>query len=142
MKSSLRTAYGETLVELGAQNPDIVVLEADLGKSTMGCMFEDAYPERFFEMGIAEQNMASTAAGLALGGKIPFCATFAVFMAGRAFDQIRQAISIGKLNVKLCGSSCGLSDFGDGSTHQSIECCDNARYSRHDSFVPRRCKRD
>lgn len=121
MKASLRAAYGETLVALGAENPDVVVLEADLGKSTMGCLFEQAYPERFFEMGIAEQDMASTAAGLALGGKIPFCATFAVFMAGRAFDQIRQTISIGKLNVKLCGSSCGLSDFGDGSTHQSVE---------------------
>ncbi|MDR3565690.1 MAG: transketolase family protein [Negativicutes bacterium] len=118
---SLRTAYGETLVELGKDNKDIVVLEADLGKSTMSILFQNAYPERFFEMGIAEQNMASTAAGLALTGKIPFISTFAVFASGRAYDQLRQTISIAKLNVKVCGSSSGLSDFGDGSTHQAIE---------------------
>lgn len=118
---NLRVAYGETLVELGSENKNIVVLEADLGKSTMSCMFQDKYPERYFEMGIAEQNMASTAAGLALTGKIAFISTFAVFMSGKAYDQIRQAISIAKLNVKICGSSSGLSDFGDGSTHQSIE---------------------
>jgi transketolase len=118
---SLRTAYGETLVELGKDNKDIVVLEADLGKSTMSILFQNAYPERFFEMGIAEQNMASTAAGLALTGKIPFISTFAVFASGRAYDQLRQTIAIAKLNVKVCGSSSGLSDFGDGSTHQAIE---------------------
>ena len=120
-KESLRIAYGETLVELGKENKNIVVLEADLGKSTMSCFFQDKYPERYFEMGIAEQNMASTAAGLSLTGKIPFISTFAVFMSGRAYDQIRQTISIAKLNVKICGSSSGLSDYGDGSTHQSIE---------------------
>ena len=119
--NSLRKAYGETLVELGSENKNIVVLEADLGKSTMSCFFQDKYPERYFEMGIAEQNMASTAAGLSLTGKIPFISTFAVFMSGRAYDQIRQTISIANLNVKICGSSSGLSDFGDGSTHQSIE---------------------
>ena len=102
---SLRIAYGETLVELGKENKDIVVLEADLGKSTMSILFQNAYPERFFEMGIAEQNMTSTAAGLALTGKIPFISTFAVFASGRAYDQIRQTISIAKLNVKICGSS-------------------------------------
>ena len=118
---SLRVAYGEALVELGIENKNIVVLEADLGKSTISCLFQDKYPERYFEMGIAEQNMASTAAGLALTGKIAFASTFAVFMSGRAYDQIRQTISIAKLNVKICGSSSGLSDFGDGSTHQSIE---------------------
>ncbi len=120
-KQSLRKAYGETLVEEGKTNADIVVLEADLGKSTMSCLFKDAYPERFFEMGIAEQNMASTAAGLALAGKIPFYSTFAVFASGRAYDQIRCSIAIPNANVKICGSSCGLSDFGDGKTHQSIE---------------------
>ncbi|MGI6030724.1 MAG: transketolase family protein [Eubacteriales bacterium] len=120
-KHSQRKAYGETLVELGAKNPNVVALEADLGKSTMSIMFQEAYPERFFEMGIAEQNTLSTAAGLAVSGKIPFCSSFAVFISGRAFDQIRQTISIGKLNVKICGSSSGLSDFGDGSTHQTIE---------------------
>ena len=120
-KKSLRMAYGEALVEFGKSSTDIVVLEADLGKSTMSCLFKDAYPERHFEMGIAEQNMASTAAGLALAGKIPFYSTFAVFAVGRAYDQIRCGIAIPQANVRICGSSCGLSDFGDGKTHQSIE---------------------
>lgn len=118
---SLRKAYGESLVELGKGNQDIVVLEADLGKSTMSSMFKDVFPERYFEMGIAEQNMASVSAGLALCGKIPFYSTFAVFASGRAYDQIRCSIAIPKLNVRICGSSCGLSDFGDGATHQSVE---------------------
>lgn len=118
---SQRLAYGEELVALGAENNNIVVLEADLGKSTMSHLFQVAYPDRYFEMGIAEQNMLSTAAGLAVSGKIAFASTFAVFISGRAFDQIRQTISIGILNVKICGSSSGLSDFGDGSTHQAIE---------------------
>jgi len=116
-----RTAYGETLVELGRENSKIVALEADLGKSTMSHLFQQSYPDRYFEMGIAEQNMASTAAGLSLTGKIPFMSSFAIFASGRDYDQIRQTICIGKLNVKICGSSSGLSDFGDGSTHQSIE---------------------
>jgi transketolase len=116
-----RTAYGEELVALGKENKNVVVLEADLGKSTMSNMFQAAFPERFFEMGIAEQDMLSTAAGLAVGGKIPFVSSFAVFVTGRAYDQIRQTIAIGKLNVKICGSSAGFSDFGDGSTHQAIE---------------------
>jgi len=116
-----RLAYGEELVALGKENQNVVVLEADLGKSTMSALFQDAYPERYFEMGIAEANMMSTAAGLAASGKIAFASTFAVFASGRAYDQLRQTISIGKLNVKVCGSSSGLSDFGDGSTHQAIE---------------------
>lgn len=120
-KMSLRKAYGDALVEQGNINKDIVVLEADLGKSTMSCFFKDTYPERYFEMGIAEANMASTSAGLALAGKIPFYSTFAVFASGRAYDQIRCSIAIPNANVKICGSSCGLSDFGDGKTHQSIE---------------------
>lgn len=118
---SQRKAYGDALVELGKENKDIVVLEADLGKSTMSCLFQDQFPKRYFEMGIAEQNMASTAAGLSLTGKIPFINSFAVFTSGRAYDQIRQGISIPRLNVKICGSSSGLSDFGDGATHQAIE---------------------
>ncbi len=116
-----RIAYGNTLVELGKENPNVVVLDADLGGSTMGKMFEQAYPERHYEMGIAEANMTSVAAGLAQTGKIPFTNSFAVFSAGRAYDQIRQTIAIGKLNVKICGSSAGMSDFGDGATHQSVE---------------------
>lgn len=116
-----RTAYGNTLVELGKDNKRIVVLDADLGGSTMGKLFEAAYPERHFEMGIAEANMTSVAAGLAQTGKIPFTNSFAVFAGGRAYDQIRQTIAIGKLNVKICGSSSGMSDFGDGATHQAVE---------------------
>lgn len=116
-----RTAYGKALVELGKENKNVVALEADLGKSTMSFFFQEAFPNRYFEMGIAEQNMASTAAGLAQTGKIPFIHSFAVFSSGRAFDQIRQTISIGNLNVKICGSSAGMSDFGDGATHQSVE---------------------
>jgi len=120
-KINLRKAYGEALVEAGKLNKDIVVLEADLSKSTMSMMFKEAFPERFFEMGIAEQNMTSVAAGFALAGKIPFTGTFAVFAAGRAYDQIRCSIAIPRANVKIIGSSCGLSDFGDGKTHQSVE---------------------
>jgi len=116
-----REVYGRTLVEIGHEYPHVVVLEADLGKSTMSCYFEETFPERFFEMGIAEANMTSFAAGLSLTGKVPFTNSFAVFAAGRAFDQIRQSICIPALNVRIVGSSCGLSDFGDGSTHQSIE---------------------
>lgn len=116
-----RIAYGETLVSLGKDNDKIVVLDADLGGSTMGKMFEASYPDRHFEMGIAEANMTSVAAGLAQTGKIPFTNSFAVFAGGRAYDQIRQSIALGKINVKICGSSSGLSDFGDGATHQAIE---------------------
>jgi len=116
-----RIAYGETLVELGKEDENIVVLDADLCASTMGKLFEEAYPSRHFEMGIAEANMLSVAAGLSTTGKIPFANSFAVFVAGRAYDQIRQTIAIGKMNVKIVGSSAGLSDFGDGATHQSIE---------------------
>ena len=116
-----RQIYGETLVELGKNNKDIVVLEADLGKSTMTYLFQEKFPERFYEMGIGEQNMVSVAAGLALTGKIAFVNSFAVFATGRAYDQIRQAVCIASLNVKVIGSSAGLSDFGDGATHQSVE---------------------
>lgn len=118
---SLRKTYGETLVELGEKNKNIVMLEADLGNSTMSSLFGNVYPERYFQMGIAEQNMASVAAGLSLTGKIPFINSFAVFASGRAYDQIRSSITIASLNVKICGSSAGLSDYGDGKTHQSID---------------------
>ena len=119
--ANLRTAYGKTLVELGKTDERIVVVDADLCKSTMHVLFEEAYPQRFFEMGIAEADMASVAAGLSLTGKIPFIASFAAFAPGRCYDQIRTSICIPGLNVKICGSSAGLSDFGDGSTHQSID---------------------
>jgi len=120
-KLSLRKAYGESLVALGREHREIVALEADLGKSTMSILFKEKFPERYFEMGIAEANMASVSAGLALAGKIPFYSTFAVFASGRAYDQIRCSIAIPRANVRICGSSCGLSDFGDGKTHQSVE---------------------
>jgi transketolase len=118
---NLREAYGQALVALGAKNRNVVALEADLGKSTRSVLFQAAFPDRYFEMGIAEQNMASTAAGLALAGKIPFMHSFAVFAAGRAFDQLRNSVCIPGLSVRICGSSCGLSDFGDGKTHQGLE---------------------
>ncbi|MCL2852841.1 MAG: transketolase family protein [Defluviitaleaceae bacterium] len=116
-----RTAYGQALVDMGRKNKNIVVLDADLGSSTMGRMFENEFPDRHLEVGIAEANMTSMAAGLALVGKVPFTNSFAVFSTGRSYDQIRQSIAIGNVNVKICGSSAGLSDFGDGATHQSIE---------------------
>jgi len=116
-----REVYGRALVELGRENDLIVVCDADLSKSTMSCYFQDTFPQRFFEMGIAEANMTSFAAGLSLAGKIPFVNSFAVFASGRAYDQIRQGVCIPGLNVKIVGSSTGLSDFGDGSTHQAVE---------------------
>jgi transketolase len=116
-----REVYGRTLVELGKENPNIVVLEGDLGKSTMSCYFEEVFPNRYFEMGIAEANMTSFASGLSLTGKIPFTNSFAAFAAGRSYDQIRQGVCLPNLNVKIVGSSAGLSDYGDGSTHQTVE---------------------
>lgn len=122
-ETNQRTAYGRTLVELCRRNRNIVVLDADLGGSTMGKMVETD-PEissQHIEMGIAEANMISAAGGLARVGKIPFANSFAVFAAGRAYDQIRQSVGIGRLNVKICGSSAGVSDFGDGASHQSVD---------------------
>ena len=118
---NMREAYGLALLELGRKNSNVVALEADLGKSTRSVLFQEAFPERYFQMGIAEQNMAATAAGLALAGKIPFIHSFAVFATGRAYDQLRNSICIPGLKVRICGSSSGLSDFGDGKTHQSVE---------------------
>lgn len=119
--SNMRKAYGQALLELGRSNNRIVALEADLGKSTMSNMFEGEFPKRYFQMGIAEANMISVAAGLALMGHVPFANSFAVFASGRPYDQIRSSVAIPRLNVKICGSSAGLSDFGDGKTHQSID---------------------
>ncbi len=118
---SLRETYGKTLVELGRENSDIVVLDADLSPSTMTHFFASEFPERFFDCGIAEQNMASIAAGLAASGKIPFASTFAVFVPGRCFDQIRMSIAQPKLNVKLVATHGGISVGEDGTSHQSIE---------------------
>jgi len=118
---SQRETYGKTLVELGRENRDIVVLDADLSRSTMTMLFAREFPERFFDCGIAEQNMVGIAAGLAASGKIPFASTFAVFAAGRCFDQIRMSIAQPGLNVKLVASHSGISVGEDGTSHQSIE---------------------
>ena len=118
---SLREAYGKTLVELGRENPDIVVLDADLSRSTMTRFFASEFPERFFDCGIAEQNMVGIAAGLAASGKIPFASTFAVFAPGRCFDQMRMSIAQPGLNVKLIATHGGISVGQDGTSHQSIE---------------------
>ena len=118
---NMRKAYGEALLELGRANEKIVALEADLGNSTMSKLFGAEFPERYFQMGIAEANMISAAAGLALTDHIAFASTFAVFASGRPYDQIRSSVAIPRLNVKICGSSAGLSDFGDGKTHQSVD---------------------
>jgi len=116
-----REEYGKTLLSLCRNNRNIVALDADLCRSTMTCKIEDELPEQYFEMGIGEQNMMSVAAGLSLTGKIPFVNSFAVFLTSRTFDQVRQAICNASLNVKIIGSSAGLSDFGDGSSHQTVE---------------------
>lgn len=121
MTISQRQAYGEALLELCRQNDKVVVLDADLCTATQTQLVEKNLPERFFEMGIGEQNMASAAAGLALAGKIPFINSFAVFATGRPFDQIRQGICLPNLRVKIAGAGSGLSDFLDGATHQSFE---------------------
>jgi transketolase len=118
---SLRETYGKTLVELGRENRDIVVLDADLSRSTMTRLFAREFPERFFDCGIAEQNMVGIAAGLAASGKIPFASTFAVFAPGRCFDQIRMSVAQPGLNVKLVASHSGISVGEDGTSHQSIE---------------------
>jgi transketolase len=118
---NLRSAYGVSLVRLGKNDRRVVALEADLGKSTQSAMFQAEFPDRYFQMGIAEQNMASTAAGFALTGMIPFIHSFAVFATGRDYDQLRNSICIPNLPVRICGSSAGLSDFGDGKTHQGVE---------------------
>jgi transketolase len=116
-----RDAYGETLVELGGKYRDIVVLDADLSKSTKTILFAKKYPERFFEMGIAEANMISTAAGLASCGKIPFASSFAVFATGRVYDQIRIDVAYSRANVKIFATHGGISVGKDGASHQMIE---------------------
>lgn len=116
-----RDGYGEALLLLGESNPDVVVLDADLAMSTRTNWFRDKYPERFFDIGIAEQDMLGTAAGLAMGSKIPFATTYGVFIAGRAWDQIRTTICYANLNVKIAGMHGGISVGPDGATHQALE---------------------
>ena len=121
MGKATREAYGEALRELGGQNENIVVLDADLSGSTKTAMFKKEYPTRFFNAGIAEQNMIGTAAGLAAAGKTAFASTFAVFATGRAFEQIRNSVCYPKLNVKVAATHAGLTVGEDGATHQAIE---------------------
>jgi transketolase len=116
-----RDAYGKTLVELGRENDKIVVLDADLSGSTKTALFGKEFPERFFNVGIAEANMIGIAAGLAAGGMIPFASTFAVFAAGRAFEQIRQSVAYPRLNVKVVATHGGITVGEDGGSHQSVE---------------------
>ena len=118
---SIRKAYGQTLVELGKENKDIVVLDADLACSTQTAMFGKEFPDRFFNMGIAEQDMMATAAGLASQGKIPFASTFAMFATGRTYDQIRNSIAYPKFNVKIVATHGGITVGEDGASHQALE---------------------
>lgn len=120
-KQATREAYGKALLTLGAENPDVVVLDADLSKSTKTADFGKKYPERFFNMGIAESNLIGTAAGLAAAGKIPFASTFAIFAVGRAFEQIRNSVAYPKLNVKIAATHAGITVGEDGGSHQAVE---------------------
>ena len=120
-KIATRESYGNALVELGKKNKNVVVLDADLAGATKTDMFAKEFKDRFFDMGIAEANMMATAAGFATCGKIPYASTFAVFAAGRAYDQIRNSICYPNLNVKICATHCGVTVGEDGATHQMIE---------------------
>ncbi len=120
-KMATRAAYGKALVEMGAENPDLVVMDADLSKSTMTAEFSKTYPERFFNMGIAEQNLYGAAAGLALSGKVVCASTFAMFAAGRAFEIIRNSIGYTGANVKVCATHAGITVGEDGASHQTFE---------------------
>ena len=120
-KIATREAYGKALAELAKENENVVVLDADLSKSTKTADFKAVSPERFFNMGIAEANMMGVAAGLSTCGKIPFVSTFAMFAAGRAFEQIRNSICYPKLNVKVCATHAGLTVGEDGASHQTVE---------------------
>lgn len=121
IKKATRQSYGEALLELGKENENIVVLDADLSTATKTILFAKEFPNRFFDMGIAEQDMLATAAGFSTSGKIPYTSTFAVFAAGRAYDQIRNSICYPKLNVKICATHSGITVGEDGATHQMLE---------------------
>ncbi len=116
-----RLGFGEALVELGHENPDVVVLGGDVTGSVRTDLFMKAFPDRFISVGVAEQDMMGTAAGLAVAGKIPFASTYGEFATGRPFDQIRQSIAYSQLPVKICASHCGITVGPDGATHQSLE---------------------
>lgn len=120
-KQATRDAYGKALVELGQLHDDVVVLDADLSKSTKTADFAKAFPERFINAGIAEQNMVGMAAGLAAAGKVVFASSFAIFAAGRAFEQVRNSLAYANLNVKICATHSGITVGEDGGSHQSVE---------------------
>ena len=120
-KIATRQSYGEVLLELGKENDEVVVFDADLATATKTNLFAKEFPKRFFEMGIAEQNMLGVAAGMSTCGKIPYVSTFAVFAAGRAYDQVRNSICYPKLNVKICATHAGVTVGEDGTTHQMLE---------------------
>ena len=120
-KIATRQSYGEALAELGEKNENVVVFDSDLSEATKTSIFAKKFPERFFDMGIAEQDMMSTAAGMSTFGKIPYASTFAVFAAGRAYDQIRNSICYPKMNVKICATHSGVTVGEDGATHQMLE---------------------
>lgn len=120
-KMATREAYGKALVELGNQNEQVVVLDADLAGATMTKFFKAEHPDRFYDMGIAEANMVDVAAGMSTMGLIPFCSTFAMFGAGRAYEQVRNSIAYPQFNVKLCMTHAGVSVGEDGGSHQAIE---------------------
>lgn len=120
-KIATRESYGKTLVELGAEYPNLVVMDADLSESTKTALFGEAYPDRFFDCGIAEANMMGIAAGLASLGKVVFVSSFAMFAAGRAFEQVRNSIGYPHLNVKVAASHAGITVGEDGASHQCIE---------------------
>jgi len=121
LETAQRDALGQTLVELGRHNPEVVVLTADLGESLRLQAFAKEFPQRYFELGVAEQNLMGVAAGMALTGKIPFVCSFAVFSPGRSWDQLRVSVCYAKANVKVIGGHVGFSNGGDGGTHQALE---------------------
>ena len=121
VKKSIRGAFGDEVKALGEINPNVVVLDADLSGSTKTSTFAKAFPERFFDVGIAEQDLITTALGLSLTGKIPFAATFAVFATGRTYDQIRNSVCYQNGNVKIIGAHGGITVGEDGATHQALE---------------------
>lgn len=120
-KIPMRDGYGKALLELIEKNPNVIALDADVAKSTRTVWVRDKHPENFLDVGISEQDMVGTAAGLALGGMLPFAATYGVFLAGRAWDQIRTTVCYNNLNVKLAGAHAGISVGPDGATHQALE---------------------
>ena len=126
-KIATRQSYGEALAILGKENKNVVVFDADLAEATKTGIFKKEFPERFFDMGISEQDMVSTAAGMSTCGKIPYVSSFAMFLAGRAYEQIRNSVGYPHLNVKLCATHAGITVGEDGATHQCLEDINNMR---------------